>query len=466
MTCLNFGEPSEKQRLFLTAKKKYVAFGGARGGGKSWSVRAKASLLCLNYPGIMVMIIRRTYPELRANHIEPLRKLLGNKVARYNDSKKEYRFRNGSVILFRYCASEKDMDNYQGTEADVIFIDEATQFDEKIFKMFVACLRGVNNFPKRVYLTCNPGGKGHGWVKRLFVDKRYDETENPDEYEFIQALVTDNKALMKSQPDYIKQLDALPGKLREAWRYGKWDIFEGQFFEEFADRPEMYEERRFTHVIAPFDPPAHWRRYRSFDFGYSKPFSMGWWVQDPDGTIYRICEMYGCGKEPDEGVKWDIDKIFAEAKRVEREHPYLKGHNIEGVADPAIWEASHGPSIADAAARHGIYFQKGDNKRIAGWMQMHYRMAFDENGYPMLYVFNTCKAFIRTIPLLVYSETIPEDLDTKQEDHVADESRYFCMLNPIPPRTMAVRKRPGFDPLDIFADQRAQENDKYTFYRI
>jgi len=465
MAKLRIPAPSEKQRQFFNDRHKYVAYGGARGGGKSWAVRVKAILLAFRYPGIIIMIIRRSYPELRANHIEPLRKMLGKKYnARYNDSKKEYAFRNGSTILFRYCAREADMDNYQGTEADVIFIDEATHFEEKVFRMFVACLRGVNSFPKRVYLTCNPGGKGHAWVKRLFIDRRFNSDENPEDYSFIQALVQDNDALMASQPDYIKQLEALPPKLRRAWLEGRWDVFEGQFFEEFTDNPRGYEERIFTHVISAFNPPKTWKRFRSFDFGYAKPFSCGWWVMDHHGTLYRILELYGCTETPDEGVKWPTHKIFREIATIEREHPYLRGYEIEGVADPAIWQEQGGPSIAETAAKEGVYFRRGDNARLPGWMQMHYRMAFDEDGHPMLYIFDSCKGFIRTIPTLVYSDIKPEDLDTKQEDHIADECRYMCMLNPIAPRINVLQPPPAYSPLDLWSDERA--NDKYAFYRL
>ena len=463
MGAINFdvGVPSATQEAFLMEEHKYVAFGGARGGGKSWAVRAKAVLLCLKYPGIKVMIVRRSYPELIANHIMPMRQMLGRRFATYNDQKKEYSFSNGSLIMFRYCASERDMDNYQGTEADIIFIDEATQFEERVYRMFAACLRGVNDYPKRMYLTCNPGGKGHAWVKRLFVDRIYKDDEDADDYAFIQSRVTDNTALMESQPEYIRQLEALPEKLKRAWLYGDWNIFEGQFFEEFTDEPKRYKERAYTHVIEPFEPPAGWRRYRSFDFGYAKPFSCGWWVQDNEGVLYRILELYGCTKEPDEGVKWTPDKIFSEIARIEREHPYLKGHDVSGVADPAIWQQAGGVPIAETAAKHGIYFKRGDNKRIPGWMQVHYRLAFDENGLPMMYVFKTCKAFIRTIPLLTYSETLPEDLDTTQEDHVADEVRYMCMLSPIPPRQAPKRVPREYDPLALPEDE-----DKYRFFRL
>jgi hypothetical protein len=116
-------------------------------------------------------------------------------------------------------------------------------------------------------------------------------------------------------------------------------------------------------------------------------------------------------------VKWIPDKVFEEIHRIETEHRWLRGKHIIGVADPAIWDAQTGESIADTAAKHRVYFKKGDHKRIPGWMQMHYRMAFDENGFPMMYIFRNCEAFIRTVPLLQYHEHKPEDLDTDGEDH-------------------------------------------------
>ena len=134
-----------------------------------------------------------------------------------------------------------------------------------------------------------------------------------------------------------------------------------------------------------------------------------------------------------EGLKWPPDKVFAEMQRMEQQHPLLAGREIRGVADPAIWDAEAGISIAETAMKYGIYFDKGDHARNAGWMQCHYRLAFSEDGYPMFYVFNTCKEFIRTIPTLQYDEHKPEDLDSDGEDHAADEWRYFCMSRPIRP---------------------------------
>lgn len=459
MSSFTFPPPNEKQALFLTDTHKYIGFGGARGGGKSWAVRVKAVLLCLNYPGIKVMIIRRTYPELQENHIIPLCEMLHchaedrtQRVASYNDSKKHITFPNGSRILFRYCDNEKDAERFQGTEVDVLFVDEATHQSEEKMDKLSACVRGVNGYPKRIYYTCNPGGVGHAWVKRLFVDRQYKPGENPDDYSFIRSLVRDNLALMQADPEYVRKLEALPPKLRKAWLDGDWDIYEGQFFEEFADRPEHYVDRQWTHVIEPFEIPDGWRIYRSFDWGYAKPFSCAWWAVDYDGVVYRILELYGCTDTPNEGVKWTPERVFAEIHRIETEHRWLRGKTIQGVADPAIWDAETGESIADVAARYRVYFDKGDHARLPGWMQVHYRLYFDENGYPMMYVFKNCKAFIRTMPLLQYDEHRVEDLDTDGEDHVADEVRYFLMTRPIKPLKAPLPEAKQADPLKMFLD--------------
>jgi phage terminase large subunit len=440
--------PNPKQRQFLAAKQRYVAFGGARGGGKSWAVRTKATLLALGRGGIRILILRRTLPELESNHIRFLRDQLAG-AAVYNASQRQFAFPNGSVIDFGYCDCDSDLDRYQGAEYDVIFVDEATQFREEWLRRLGACVRGVNGFPKRTYYTCNPGGPGHGYIKRLFIDRHFERGEDPADYLFIPAKVTDNTALMRAQPEYLRTLEALPARLRRAWLEGKWDVFEGQVFQEFTDDPDHYADRRFTHVIEPFDIPRSWNVYRSYDFGYAKPFSCAWWAVDYDGVVYRILELYGCTETPDEGVRWSPDRQFAEIRRLEDTHPWLKGRSIRGVADPAIWDASRGESIYETALKYRIYFQRGDNRRIPGWMQLHYRMAFDENGYPMLYVFRNCRAFLRTVPALTYDRTAPEDVDTAQEDHAADEARYFCMSRPIPPRRRQEEARPADDPLEL-----------------
>ncbi len=428
-------KPGAKQELFLREKHRYIAFGGARGGGKSWAVRVKALLLCLRYAGIKVMIIRKTYNELEANHIIPL-KSMAQGVMRYNESKKQMTFCNGSTLTFRSCRSDAELDKFQGTEFDVLFIDEATQFSEQTWDKLKACLRGVNDFPKRIYLTCNPGGIGHTWVKRLFIDKCYNKGEDPNDYCFIRSKVFDNKALLTSDPDYLKQLEALPPKLKKAWLEGDWDIFEGQFFDDFVIGDKRAQsERLWTHVIEPFEIPSDYVIYRSFDFGYSRPFDCSWWAIDYDGRAYLILQLYGCTGNPNEGVKWDPDRIFKEIHAIECGHRWLKNRQIIGVADPSIWDASRGEAIIDTADRNFVHFDKGDNSRIAGWMQCHKRLAFDEKGKPGVQFFNTCENAIRTLPLLRYSELRPEDLDTTGEDHFADSFRYFCMARPIKAKT-------------------------------
>ncbi len=450
MSELILERPSEKQRLFMLDTHKYIGYGGARGGGKSWAVRNKAVLLCYKYPGIKVLIVRKTYPELWDNHIEPLIKMLKcyqedpqKRLASYNDQKKFISFPNDSKILFRYCDTDKDADRFQGIEVDVLFIDEATQQSEARLQKLSACVRGVNGFPKRVCYTMNPGGEGHHWAKRLFIDKRYLDNEDPEEYSFIKSLVTDNEALMKAQPDYVRQLEALPPKLREAWLNGNWDVYEGQFFEDFIPG---------THIVEPFDltlgERRFWKMIRSYDFGYHRPFSCGWTAVSNDGTMYRILEYYGCTGQPNEGLRMSPDQQFKEIAEIERSHPWLKDRNIEGVADPSIWDGSRGESIADTAAKYGLFFAKGINDRTAGWMQCHYRLQTDENGIARFYVFDNCTEFIRTIPLLRYSDRKPEDLDTDGEDHIADEWRYACMYMPVLPVKPVVLKKPHFtDPL-------------------
>lgn len=459
MPTLIMPKPTPKQEQFLMADKKYIAFGGARGGGKSFAVRMKAILLCLQYPGIRVMIVRKTYPELTENHIKPLCAMLKcyhpdkrERIASYNDSKKDITFPNGSTILFRYCENDKSAERFQGLEVHCLFIDEATHQSEERFKKLTACVRGVDEYPKRVILTANPGGEGHGWVKRLFIDRRYEDSENPDDYMFIQSLVTDNLPLMEANQDYVRQLESLPPKLRRMWLEGDWSVAEGMVFEEFADRPEHYEDRQWTHVIKPFTIPSDWTIYRGFDWGYNRPSSVQWHAVSPDNVIYHFLELYTGTKTPNEGLKWTPAQLFAEVHKIETEHPWLKGRKIIGIADPAIWDAETGESIAETAAKHQVFFNKGDHQRIAGLMQCHYRLSFDENGYPMFYVFNTCKHFIRTIPLLLYDEHKVEDVDTSGEDHAYDAWRYVLMSRVIKPRARADRDPYEDSPLKTIFD--------------
>jgi len=460
---IDLGTPQPKQELFLKDTHRVVIFGGARGGGKSWAIDFKATALCLKHAGIKCCIVRTTYNELQKNHIEPLReKLCPTGIATYNDGRKEMRFKNGSMIYFQYCASDADIAKFSGLQFDVLFVDEATHIREDHLKKMGACVRGVNDFPRRIYWTCNPDGISLQYVKHL-IKGEFTEDENPDDYSFIQSLLTDNTALMDADPSYKRYLESLPPKLRQAWLEGDWDVFEGMFFDEFRDKPDIRKcieagitpeqalaEHRWTHVIKPFEPPVHWNIYRSYDWGYGRPFSVGYWAVSPEDVAYRILEVYGCTKTPNEGVRWSNKQQFDYLRELEDTHPWLKGKNIQGVADPSIWDGSHGISAQEEADKHGIWFIKGINDRIAGWMQVRERMMFDENGYAMMYFFDTCKAIIRTMPLMMHDEHRVEDLNTDLEDHACDEVRYFCMMRPIPPREIKTEYIPMNDPLNQF----------------
>lgn len=324
------------------------------------------------------------------------------------------------------------------------WIEEAYEIDsEADFDLIDDTIRGElpPGYFKQITLTFNPWSSSC-WIKERFFDAAPDSD--------ILAMTTTfrcNEWLDEADLRRFKLMEQNNPQRFQVAGNGEWGIDGEQFFEEWRDDPQHYKDGRYTHVIEPFEIPADWKIYRGFDFGYAKPFSVGWFACDHDGRLYHILELYGCTETANTGLKWTPDRIFAEIKRVETEHRWLRGKQIRGVADPSIWDASRGVSVAETAEKAGVYFEHGDNKRIPGWMQMHYRFTFDENGIPMLYVFRSCRSFIRTIPLLTYSETQPEDLDTNLEDHIADMTRYVCMSRPINP--IAVQPKPprGFDPL-------------------
>ena len=454
---------TKRQRAFINAQADEVLFGGAAGGGKSYGQLLDTLLYAAKYPGSKQILFRRTYPELENSLImQHLDMFPPRPLYEYNVSRHVGTLVNGSKVFFGYSENEKDVRRYQSAEFDVIRFDELTHFTEFQYIYMLSRLRGTKPYPRSIKSSTNPGGIGHAWVKQRFIAgaepnvvRRVETRGGTMTRVFLPSRLTDNPALLQSDPDYIDRLRALPEKEYKALLLGEWDIYEGQVFAEWRNDPEHYADGAWTHVIRPFPIPKHWRIWRGFDFGYAKPFSVGWFVATPDGKCYRIHEWYGCTGEPDVGLKLTPQQIAKEIHAIEQNHELLRGRKVVGVADPAIFSHSTGDSVANMMSAHPNYvlFSPGDNNRLAGKMQMHYRLAFDQNGDCGLQVFDTCKDFIRTVPALVYSATNPEDVDTTQEDHAYDECRYVLMANPISPReTKPVPLRPQDDPLDLIKE--------------
>ena len=232
------------------------------------------------------------------------------------------------------------------------------------------------------------------------------------DYDLAMFLIAAVAAVYLVLGGYLASLASLPEAEKQALLYGSWDSFSGQVFTEWRNDPAHYQDQRWTHVIAPFAIPKHWPIWRGYDFGFSKPFSVGWYAVDEEGRLYRIKELYGCTGRPNEGLRIDPVEQARRIREAEQNDPLLRGRVIHGVADPAIFDESRGESIAAMMERgpNFLHWMPGDHTRLAGKMQMHYRLNFDGEGRPMLQVFSTCKHFIRTIPNLVYDESNVEDL--------------------------------------------------------
>lgn len=426
---LDIGTLQPKQQLFMEAKQRYVAYGGARGGGKTHVLIRKAITLALSYAGIKVLILRRTYPELEGTIIQPMIQLVnsarvegrpaGDQIASYHATMHQYFFCNNSTIKFGHLGTKDAIHEYQGHEYDVIFMDEATHFTEEQFRMLGACLRGVNKFPKQMYLTCNPGGVGHMWVKRLFVSKEYTEHEKPKDYYFIPATIDDNPALKESSPDYVNMLDVLADDVRAAWRYGDWDAMAGQYFGEF---------KRETHVFEPFTIPREWPRYRVFDYGLDM-FACYWIAIDFDGRFWVYREYCEGGL-----IVSDAARNACALTPVEEYIQYT-------VAPPDMWSAQKdtGRTMAEIFTQNGMGLVKASNSRVQGWLWMKEMLKLRPDGKPGLMISADCFRLIRDIPALQHDEKNPSDVATEPHEytHSPDAIRYFCAF-----RAMSAQQEP------------------------
>lgn len=460
--------PTPKQMMFHESKAKEVLYGGAAGGGKTKCTVMDALFRCLKWPKTTAYIFRRTYRELEDTVIKEANASYPAGIGRYSVSQKAWLLKNGSEIRFRHCESAKDRFIYSGAEIQWLYFDELTTFEQEVYDFLKTRVRAKKSLGvvPTIRATSNPGNIGHGWVKKYFVDSGpymsyvrqevYSQALHKKEIfytQYIPSLALENPHIGE---DYIYELERKPEALRRALLNGDWDAFEGQVFVEFRNNPEHYQDRLWTHVIDPFPIPTNWPRFMSFDHGYSRPFSCGWWAVDPQGRAYRYKEWYGCeARKPNTGIAIPPREI-AEGI-VERERDEIDNNIIvDRIADPAIFDKSRGLSVADlmdsSGGRPGVWFRKGDNSRIPGKMALHERLRFDSEGKPMIYIFSNCKDWIRTVPVLPYSESKKEDIDTAAEDHCYDETRYFLMANPLPEKDRSVAEMREYDPYRRYLD--------------
>lgn len=469
-------KPQKKQVDFLSRNEYEVLYGGAAGGGKSDALLVEA-LRQVHIPHYTALILRKTVPQL-SELIDRSRQIYSAAfpAAVYNATEHVWKFPSGAKIHFGSMQYVKDRINYQGKRYDFIAFDELTHFTWDEYSYMFSRNR-PSGAGTRVYIraTTNPGGVGHGWVKERFITPAPPLTPITDSYSvvtpdgecvemtrqriFVPSTIFDNKILLKNNPEYLASLAMLPEAEKKALLYGDWDSFDGQVFTEWRNDPAHYDDMRFTHVVAPFRIPKNWQIYRGFDFGYTRPFSVGWYAADNDGRLFRIREYYGCTGRPNEGVRFEPSRIAEEIRKIEENDPNIRGRSVIGIADPSIFDGSRGRSVAEVMEKSGVFWRPGDNSRISGKMQYHYRFAFSDEGVPMLYVFNTCKNFIRTVPSLCYDTLNVEDIDTSSEDHIYDECRYVLMHIPIKAReTHKVIKGETFSPLS--------SNNKVKFLRM
>jgi hypothetical protein len=421
-----------------------VFFGGSRGGGKTDGVLGKWAIKEKRYGANFNAIMFRRTTVSSEDAIERSRQIYEPLGGKFNASNLRWRMPNGGRISFAYLDSIDDAAEYQGRNLTDAWVEEAGQYPNPapIDRLF-GVLRSSSGVPVQLILTANPGGSGQSWIRDRYELVPFPERPRivtrtlpngaPHKMAVIPSRITDNRALMTGDPEYINRLQLVgSSQLIKAWLDGDWNAVEGAFFDEWNEG---------KHVVPPFVPPSDWLRFRSMDWGSSSPFSVGWWavVGDehplpsgailPRGALVRYREWYGASG-PNVGLKMTAEEVGAGIAHREKDEKVSYG-----VLDPAAFAEDGGPSISQRMAKSKVFFRPADNKRVGprgamgGWDMMRARLRGDGER-PMLYVFPTCRDFIRTVPVLQHDHDRPEDLDTTAEDHVADEARYGCMSRP------------------------------------
>lgn len=423
-----------------------IGYGGAAGGGKSDALIGAAIIYALTYPGARIGYFRQTFTQLDGSGgaIARSRELLTG-FAKYNGSTHEWTFPNGATIRFCYLGRDADLPNYQSQQFEVQLYDESTQMTWYQIMWMQQRIRSAKGYPTFTAFATNPGGIGHAQFKEFFV--KSGEPEEPRRMEveegkfknliFIPSRLADNQILEKADPEYRKKLENLPGHLRRQFLEGDWDVAEGMAFEEWRDP---------IHTCAPFEIPDEWYRFRTLDWGYAKPYCVGWYAVDFDGRLYKYRELYGWSGTPDKGTREDPEDVARKIIEAEALDGGKKEYIRFAAADDAIFNQGEdsSPSIAEQFSHAGVYWQKvgkGPRSRISGKLEMHHRLKWDKdaegnwNGVrPMLVFMKNCVHSIRTIPNMILDDRNPEDVNSDLEDHSYDETRYACMSRPMSPK--------------------------------
>lgn len=424
------------QTDFLAANEREVFYGGARGGGKTYSLLI-APLRFVDKPTSRALLIRRSMPELR-DVIFQTQQLYPKAVpgAKFKTQENTWHFPGGARIEFGYCENLTDVLRYQGQSYSWIGVDELPQYDSPdVWHFLRSSLRSADpSIPLHFRATGNPGNRGSRWVKELFIDPAEPNTRFTQkvEYEldgrtlsteitrkFIPASVWDNPYLTQDS-SYIAMLASLPEVKRKQFLYGDWDVVEDGAFSEF---------NRSTHVVEPFEVPNGWTRIRAADFGFSSPSAILWGAVDYDDNLWIYRELY-------------VSKVTADQLgRMIREIESGDGKIYDAVLDSSCWarRGDRGPSIAEMLNAEGCRFRPSDRSpgsRISGKIEVHKRLMVDEDTEePRLRIFENCPNLIRQLSSLPLDKNNPEDVDTKAEDHAYDALRYMVSSRPTNIRT-------------------------------
>ena len=471
--------PQPKQRLLHECPANEILYGGAAGPGKSHALRHEGLRFAVEIEKLQVYLFRRTFPELEKNHILPSWGEFPKDLGNYRNQARRWEFFNGSMLHFCHCQHEQDVYNYQGAEIHLLLMDELTTFTEFQYDYLLGRVRTALEIPEKykhkipgVLLASNPGGVGHDFVKRRWVDfcsaelkkakgkshvyyritpsgekqhyilKRSKQREGGMVRAYIPGRLEDNKILLKTDPKYIHRLDNLPEPYRTAYKEGDWEIFLGQAFHFSKD----------YHVIQPRPIPEWVQIYMTFDWGYGAPFSIGWWWVDADGRIYRFDEDYGWNGTANQGLRITDSEIAARILEKEDEMGMSK-RKIIRYCDPTCFNkkpdykgGGQGPSTAEefVKIKKRLAMIPGDPSRHLKIRQFRERLKLPLGDQPpMMLVYENCQQFIRTIPLLQTDPNDVEDIDTTGEDHCYDEAALICMARPI--SLEPVDKRPLTD---------------------